>query len=418
MSRDVLKSAAIYASSNAANQAIAFVSTILLMKHLQLDSFGVFGSFTESIAILTLFGESGFRNFFIQRIRQKDRTESFLYFQGLCSAGSLLIGLIVVAILFKVSLLLLVAAIFMCWVQFLSVPAQAKFIAENIRTPLVMKDTITSILRLCIAYGFYRSTSSHVSLLIFLWVLPLPIGGLALMLMHRLRYGRIRNHINRQEIRAYTRKLMPFIGISLVNGLYNRTGIVAVQAVLASSAVAIYIGGIKLTSPSMFVQSALIMALIPKFAKNKDFSFTKNYFFLFVSASLLIFAFICFGFPILLDILNLHKYDPSLKIARIIGLSIIIIFNYGGISNYLSIHGQQKKIFYVNVASLVLYGFLSYFGSMKFGAPGAATAFVFCECLIGLFYVYYARLVQIRVSRLFYVPNIAILGSLPLVLLT
>lgn len=415
MNKKIVGSAAAYALSNITVQVFNFISTLLLMRLLSLEIFGSVGVLTEIFALFMVIGESGVRNFIINKLREKSEPFSNIKFSfqfQLYNAITLAVifYIIFIFVLKDVNYLDLLITLFFSAVYILTVPAQATFLFKGKKNEMILKDMLTAGLRLLfILITFYLNLKVNIHEVMMLWLIPVAISSIYLNRIWRTAEGSIGVLPSRVSSSTYIENavlLIPFLSISIVNGIYNRVGVFVLQYFGSVSEAGLYIGAAKFVLPCVFILFAFSNSLTQTFSSDKLPLFNWKFALLCISPAFFIYICLNFIVPIIFTNFFFGKYDGSISILRILSLYVLIVFSYGLFSSYLIVNGHQKKILKVNICSLIMIVFSSLYLVPRFSALGLAYAFISVEICIALFYFITIAKMGLKPTLFFIFPSL------------
>lgn len=348
----VYKITCIYLLGSILTQAINFITNIYIIKSFSVNGYGVIAFVIEVTTFFIMLGESGYKSFFIKKIKDRNRY-SIRVFQITNAIVIFLISLCFfytklgpVGIIFSLGLMM----------YLLTIPLQSQFIYHGDKYKVILKDLSISVLRflgifLCV------NISLNVNLLFTFWCFPLIVVSYVYVrkdiYINLYKYFK-RLFLNLKLTVNIFSQAVPYILTSIVNNVYNRLPVFYLGNFLGSSSVAYYMSATKFVFPSMFLITALVNAVIPKISNKKVFKFNWRFFLISFIPSLVLYLLIVLVSPYIIKFLFDGKYNQSIGLIRVLANYVLIVFNYSIISNYLSVNGYQKLIFIVNFCALFL----------------------------------------------------------------
>ncbi|EEW1635835.1 hypothetical protein ABCV45_001636 [Escherichia coli] len=414
MNKQILKTASLYTGFSIINQFIGLLVQLILMRGSTIIDYGEYAINFEALALIQLVLANAYRNYYLQKIREDNSHENInklIYYQAI--NGSLLIFLFssIVCYVYKLKLDVSIFLISVSVISSLILPLQAKWLANNERSKLIIKDISISLLSLVVVYITMRIMHYSVSVVtIFQYV---GIGWVSLLLFIITAKGALKK-IHYSEIRAISRtfdkKLYVFIMIFIVNALHNKFGGIFLRNFSTEIETSLYLTAFKFINPLFFIQTSLVSAFMPSFVRDKEFNFSGKVFLTFAVPGLLIALSLYFLFPDAIGFLGLKKYLGSYQIIKIACLFVFIVFIYGSMSNYISVTGGQRFILVTNVMALITLCLLSFvFKDIGNTSLNLIRVFVLVECLVCVLYYFYL-LKKMKISFFFFLsPLICIL---------
>ena len=401
MNGTIIKSIFSYASSNVLVQVLNFCSTLLLMKYLPLESFGVIGTLTEILALFMVVGESGVRNFFINKLRNK---ENIFHCKIVAFTFQSINSIILILIFFSafyftltdVHVSYLIITLFFSGLYILTVPAQAAYLVLGRRKEMIIKDLCVAVLRFLFMSVLVGLNSGHsvvdVSVVLLMWLFPVLISFVYLNYKWftgvnlDTKYSSVKEKITIKFYKNEFYLMMTFIIISVVNGIYNRIGVFILQKMNGAQSVAIYIGAAKFVLPTVFILMAFSNSLVKTFTNSESPIFDKKY-----AAACLIPAFFIFGalnsiFPYIFSNFFDKKFETSIYVLNVMSIYVPVVFSYGIFSSYLVINGFQKIVLGVNFCALIAVVLFSLLLIPIYEELGLAYSFIIVESLVCISY--------------------------------
>lgn len=423
MSKSIISTAAIYAGGSVIAQILGLASQVILMRGLSLHDYGFYGLSFEVLIMLQMVAGGAFRNFYLQKFRKgDDDLNSLTQYQfvngSLCIALFSFILYIAYGVDFYISISLTLSFILTSF----ALPLQTQFLLVNKRIPLIVKDISTAIVSLLMIIISVKVLSLPIRWVIMLQLIPAAAVSLLYMIIYQRDFftNTILCGIFKQKVKL-EKVLFVFMGVFLINTLHNKLGVLYIKTFSELAVLAIYIGAFKFINPTLFIQSSLIAAFMPKFVNDDNFKFERKIFFIFFIPGLLVSLSLYFLFPYVIQILGLHSYKDAYPVVKIGCWFVLIVFIYGALSNYISVRGGQKFVLVTNIFGLVFYvlalAALSWFFKSTNIALEVTYCFVLAESFICVFYYFYIKKHYLHISLNFLLTPIFVISLVSLLYL-
>jgi O-antigen/teichoic acid export membrane protein len=408
MSKSILSTATLYVSGSVITQAITFISQIVLMRSLTLSDYGFYGLSFEVLILLQMVIGGAFRNFYLQSFRNKnDNVNDLTCYQVVNGSFYITLFSVLLYFLYGVDWIISLSLTLSFVLSSFALPLQTKMLADNQRMRLIFKDIITAAVSLATILLTVKIFHFPIRLVVIVQLIPTVIVAFVFIFFYQRDFFTYwDSKIIKQYVRVkYEKVLISFILIFLVNSLHNRLGVLYIKHFSELSVLALYIASFKFINPTLFVQSSLIQAYMPKFVSDKNFIFDIKIFITFMMPGFLIALFLIVFFPFIISALGLTLYQNTYPLVQVGVWFIVVVFIYGPLSNYISVTGGQKYILLSNTSALLLYMtsafILGFFLKDKKLALGIIYCFVLAESLICEFYSVYLIKNKIYVHFLF-----------------
>ncbi|WP_413741259.1 hypothetical protein ACL2XO_18620 [Sodalis sp. RH15] len=408
MSKSIVGTASIYAIGSLITQALNFLAQIVLMRSLSLADYGYYGLSFEVLILLQMVVGGAFRNFYLQLFRNESAdVNNLTYYQ--ISNGSLYIGLfsILLYFLYGVGFIISISLTLSFILTSLSLPLQTKMLADNRRVVLIVKDILTSVVSVMTIFVTVKLMRLPVTQVVIVQLIPAVFVSLTYIYRYQKNIFKefTLNAFYKYAKFKYEPILITFILVFLVNSLHNKLGILYIKHFSELSVLAIYIAAFKFINPTLFIQSSLVSAYMPRFINDKNFRFDHKVFLIFFIPGLAVTLALYFLFPYVISFLNLTLYTNTYSLIKIGTWFILVVFIYGPMSNYISVSGGQKFILIANCFAFSLYLVAALITGVFLTENALALGIVFCfilaECLIGFFYYLYLAKKKMYISFLF-----------------
>ncbi|HFO0256844.1 TPA: hypothetical protein ACHIDA_003070 [Raoultella ornithinolytica] len=413
MNRKILQTASIYTFFSIINQAINLVAQLVIMRGFPVTQFGHYAICFEALALLQLVLSNASRNFYLQKIKSGSETVlSLMNYQAI--NGSLLIIFFGVIVCYFYNLDAIVSSYLILGnvLSSLLLPLQAKWLSENKRWLIIIRDTSVSLISLSFIFISVKLFNSGVETIAITQFIIYGAVPLIFIFIFQRDIFFIENikRIVRVKFR-FESSLLIFCLIFFVNALHNKYGGIFLRNFSDGFQTAIYLATFKFINPLFFIQTSLISAFMPSFIKADNFKFDRKVFLVFALPGFIIALMLFIFYPLALSILGIEQYITSYELIKSGCLFVFIVFVYGAMSNYISISGGQNYILAVNILALSLMLVSSYFiVNVKFTALALIHIFVIAECLICILYFLYIYKKKIEISFFFFFsPLLALL---------
>ncbi|WP_213991154.1 hypothetical protein [Sodalis sp. dw_96] len=416
MNKSILGTASLYAGGSLVTQAIGFFSQIILMRNLTLSDYGYYGLSFEVLILLQMVVGGAFRNFYLQSFRNdKADLNSLTIYQFF--NGSLYIAVFSVFLYFLygvnwlISLSLTVSFVLTSF----ALPLQTKMLAENRRTILIIKDIVTALLALLTIWLSLKIFRLPVEKVVMVQLLPAVIVAFTYMLLYQkdlFVWLKINKILLYAKLR-YEKVLISFIFVFLVNSLHNKLGVLYIKHFSNLSVLALYLAAFKFINPTLFIQTSLVSAYMPKFVSDVNFKFDKKIFFTFFIPGFAIVVFLYLLFPYLISLLGLSHYQNVYPLIKVGSWFILIVFIYGPLSNYIAVIGGQHFILLANIFAFLFYMISACIFGFFFENQRMALSITFCfviaECIICILYFFYLIKKKIEISFYFFFSSLIVM---------
>ncbi|GKW20903.1 hypothetical protein PEC302107_26320 [Pectobacterium araliae] len=415
MNKSILGTAAIYTVGSIISQIFTFITQVVLMKNTSLHAYGFFGISMEVLILLQMVVGNAFRNFYLQKLRVGDRDVNSLTQYQIIN-GSLYISLFSCILYFSygVDLYISLSLTISFLLTSVILPLQAKLLVENKRITLIIKDIITSVLLLMTVFITVVLLKLSIKFVVVIQLIPSLIVSFAYLFIYQKDFfcsGRLKNIFS--ENFKLEKALLVFMGVFLVNSLHNKLGVFYIKNFSELSFLALYLATFKFINPTLFIQSSLISAYMPKFINDLNFKFDVKVFLTFFVCGITISIGLFLLYPYVISILGLDSYKDSYPIMKIGCWYITIVFIYGVLSNYISVTGGQNYVLMTNCIALFLYAvsvfLLGHYVSSWQLVLLVTYLFVLAEGVISIFYFFYIRKKGLKITPFFLIAPLVII---------
>ncbi|MCG8706882.1 hypothetical protein JHU04_000053 [Brenneria sp. 4F2] len=415
MNKSILGTAAIYTIGSIISQIFTFITQVVLMRNTSLHAYGFFGISMEVLILLQMVVGNAFRNFYLQKFRIGDGDVNSLTQYQIVN-GSLYIALFSGILYFAYGVGIYISLSLTASFLLTSVilPLQAKLLAENQRITLIIKDIITSILLLITVVITVVLLKLSIGFVVVIQLIPALIVSLSYLFIYQKDFfcsGRLKSIFS--ERFKIEKALLVFMGVFLVNSLHNKLGVFYIKNFSELSFLALYLAAFKFINPTLFIQSSLISAYMPRFINDSDFKFDAKVFLTFFVCGIAISVGLFLLYPYVISILGLDSYKESYPIMKVGCWYIAIVFIYGALSNYISVTGGQNYVLMTNCIALFLYAvsvfLLGHYVSSWQLVLIVTYLFVFAEGVISILYYFYIKKKGLKITSLFLIAPLIIL---------
>lgn len=409
MNVSVIKAALAYVLSALSVQGVAFLTQLILLRYFSVTNYGFYAISFEAVIMANMVISGAFRNFYLKEIRKGVNPNILMSYQLYYGSLGCLISSVFTCTILQVPIQISIYITMSMVFSSLILPISTNLLAKGYKWRIISRDITISLLSFCSVIFLVYYKQASVSIII----ISLLLIQMVVNLFFFLRLSSLCSAFSLKNLNFINDSMLPFLGIFLLNTIYNKIGVSYVNFFSDVATVATFLAAFKFVNPFFSIQAALISAIMPNFISKDNIKFDVKFFSFFALPGLLISGVLMFFFPYIIKIIELEKYGSLYDVILFLSPVIFIVFIYGALSNFISVSGGQSYILKTNILGVLIYIFILIIAYFLFNPDiiinVVISSFVITESFVcGLYYYRVKRSNEITV--LFLVSPVLIIS--------